>query len=695
MVQRLFSRLLLLIGRARSATAVGLGVLLSMFGSFGWSQEVELLQLEQEAFQSAVSKVAASVVQIETFGGQQQAGGELVAEGPTTGTILASDGWIVSSIFSFREQPASILVTLPDGRRTPARIVARDFSRDLTLLKVDAENLPVPEFTDKSQLQVGQWTLALGKTYDKESVSQSVGIISALGRAYDKAVQTDAKVSPVNYGGPLVDLSGRVIGILSPLSPGAFLGGDSTEIYDSGIGFAVPVQDIVQRLPKMQAGEDIHSGKLGIVPTDQNELAGPVILSGAVPGSPAAKAGVRAGDRLTKAAGQPVQLLTHLRHALGPADAGEVFSFTVDRKGQTLSFACTLTEKIPVYRRRYLGLRLRTDELADESSRLVITAVEPKSPAAQAGLKVGQQILRCEEHDNPTKEQLRQKIAVAELDQPLTFVVSPAEPNADAKAGSGDEAARDNAANQDADSITVEVLASTWPAQLPENLPQPLAETPVGDASEQPAEAGKEANSRIIELPLGDFPNKAYAVVPGQLGTRPLGLMIVFPEPGELDSAKTLEYWGEFCRQYGWIVAVVNSGNPRGWSREETELASRILGRLENAYLIDEQRTVLCGIGVGGRMALVSAVAQPERVAGVITLGTQLRSVPIQQANMPLQSLDFLLLGDNESMTALAKLLTEAGYAANAVKAETAEANNWDASLKQTMQLWLEGLGRY
>ncbi|MEZ6080949.1 MAG: trypsin-like peptidase domain-containing protein, partial [Pirellulaceae bacterium] len=143
------------------------------------AQSPTLVGAEEAAFQAAVEQVAASVVQIETFGGLERADEELVADGPTTGTIVAADGWIVSTLYSFRQQPASILVTLPDGSRAAARIVARDYSREVALLKVDSdEPLPVARFAPKSDVQVGQWTVALGKTYDKQSVSQSVGIVS-------------------------------------------------------------------------------------------------------------------------------------------------------------------------------------------------------------------------------------------------------------------------------------------------------------------------------------------------------------------------------------------------------------------------------------------------------------------------------------------------------------------------------------
>ncbi len=157
----------------------------------------KLLADEQAAFRAAAGAAAPAVVQIETFGGLERVGREIISEGPTTGTIVHKDGWVISSLYSFRQQPSSILIVLPDGSRAAARIVARDHSRELVLLKVDTKS-ELPEATPcpPNEVSVGQWVIGLGKTFERDAVSQSVGIVSALDRAYGKAVQTDAKVSP-------------------------------------------------------------------------------------------------------------------------------------------------------------------------------------------------------------------------------------------------------------------------------------------------------------------------------------------------------------------------------------------------------------------------------------------------------------------------------------------------------------------
>src|SRR5581483_2693570 len=133
----------------------------------------------------------------------------------------------------------------------------------------------------KKEFKVGQWALAVGRTWSAGAdgpPSVSVGIVSALDRIWGKAVQTDAKVSPTNYGGPLVDLQGRVIGVLVPASPRAEGETAGLEWYDSGIGFAIPLEDVLAALPRLKQGKDLKRGLLGVTMKSQNmHGAAPVV----------------------------------------------------------------------------------------------------------------------------------------------------------------------------------------------------------------------------------------------------------------------------------------------------------------------------------------------------------------------------------------------------------------------------------
>src|SRR5262249_11704508 len=141
------------------------------------------------------------------------------------GLVVSEDGYIISSAFNFANKPTSIFIAVPGQKeRFVAKVVATDHTRMLTLLKIDAKGLPLQTATPKSEIRVGQTALAVGRTLavDTETPpSVSVGIVSAIERIWGKCIQSDAKISPTNYGGPLLDIQGRVIGVLVPASPRA------------------------------------------------------------------------------------------------------------------------------------------------------------------------------------------------------------------------------------------------------------------------------------------------------------------------------------------------------------------------------------------------------------------------------------------------------------------------------------------
>src|SRR5262249_24577398 len=152
----------------------------------------------EKAIKAAMHKAAPSIVAIETSGGS-----DIIATGPrgpqvrkgagpTTGVIVGADGYIISSAFNFANKPSSIFIAVPGHKeRYVARTVATDQTRMLTLLKIDANNLPIPPATPKKEILVGQTALALGRTLDTNmehlpSVSQ--GIVSAVNRIWGKAI---------------------------------------------------------------------------------------------------------------------------------------------------------------------------------------------------------------------------------------------------------------------------------------------------------------------------------------------------------------------------------------------------------------------------------------------------------------------------------------------------------------------------
>jgi len=334
--------------------------------------DYELLRASQERFRAVATKLRPSLVRIETVGGTQPAApqppekpqptdpdeegppppprsqnpfrdapgsGFVVADGPTTGLVYSADGYIVTSSFNFAREPALITVTLSDGRRVAADLIARDQVRKIALLKVDASGLTPPQRRRAEEVRVGQSAVALGLGFGGNDPSLTVGIISALNRMRGNAIQTDAKLNPANYGGPLCDLEGRVIGICVPMAQRAGeLAG--VELYDSGVGFAVPKHRVDAIVETLRTRGSVYRGWLGFV-IDPRSPDAAVILNIAEP-SPAHAAGLRPGDKIVRANGQPVLHFGHLVQAIYMIPAGEQVVLEVERGGSAFSAAAKL-----------------------------------------------------------------------------------------------------------------------------------------------------------------------------------------------------------------------------------------------------------------------------------------------------------------------------------------------------------------
>ncbi len=288
---------------------------------------LETMSLTSRAFRSAVNRVRPSLVTIESFGGVSAIQGRIggirkKGEGNTTGILISQEGHIITSTFNFIQSPPVITVITDDGQRRVAKLLGRDDTRKICLLKIESfDGIQLPETVDESEVRVGQWAISAGVGYGDVNPAISSGIISAKNRIGGRAVQTDANISPANYGGPLLDIEGRLIGVCVPLNPQNQSLGAGVEWYDSGIGFAIPMSSIKQVIERLKNSERIYPAFLG-VRTEPSPDGRGVRVAEVIVGSAAKEAGLGHGDIILKINDSEVNDIQELKKILSRMEAG-------------------------------------------------------------------------------------------------------------------------------------------------------------------------------------------------------------------------------------------------------------------------------------------------------------------------------------------------------------------------------------
>ncbi len=336
-----------------------------------------------------------------------------------SGFIISADGYIVTNNHVVAEAD-EIVVTLAEGDDYPAKVVGKDEKTDLALIKIDPKNgLPVCRLGDSEKARVGDWVLAIGNPFGLGH-TVTAGIISAKGRElgagpYDDFIQTDAAINPGNSGGPLFDTAGNVVGINSAIYTKS--GGNQ------GIGFAIPVnlaKDIISQLKEKGVVTRAWLGVLiqSITPDMQEALdlkaRKGALVADVVENSPAAKAGLKRGDIIVRFSGADVDSQHELPTMVAYLPVGTEVEVEVLRGGKTRVFKVTLEEmtdqaassgsvKGPEELDGDLGLTVQdlTPEIGeklglDSTKGVLISGVEPASPAAEAGLRRGDVILEVD-----------------------------------------------------------------------------------------------------------------------------------------------------------------------------------------------------------------------------------------------------------------------------------------------------------
>ncbi len=345
---------------------------------------------------------------------------EFRAEGGGSGVIVRSDGWVLTNDHVVGGAD-KVTVKLEDGREFDGT-VRRDYRSDLAVVKINASNLPAAQFADSDRVRVGQWALAFGAPLALDD-TMTLGIISAKkrqqaiaegseGRFYPALLQTDASINPGNSGGPLVDATGRVIGInVAIKSP---TGGNV------GIGFAIPSNTARQVMEALITKGKVVRGFLGVVPTAltpaQREKygvkAGGALVETVSEGTPAAKAGLQPEDVIVKVNGRDVEDDVDFRSVVASAAPGETIELVVRRGGKDVRVSAKLeaapeigvaqgTEpdsvggKLGIKVERVTRESAQKYNLGEITRGVVVVQVEAGSPADGAGVQPGDVILRA------------------------------------------------------------------------------------------------------------------------------------------------------------------------------------------------------------------------------------------------------------------------------------------------------------
>lgn len=595
------------------------GLLLDPLSSSVFGQSSELAIQEERAFKQAVALVEPSVVRIQTVGGLDRVGQILTNTGPTTGVVVSEDGYILSSAFNFVAKPASILVEFPDGRRLPAREIATDRSRMLTLLKIDAENLTPAVAADADSVKVGQWAIAVGRTYSPEAPSMSVGIVSALQRIWGKALQTDAKVSPVNYGGPLIDLEGRVLGILVPLSVQQVEVTAGVEWYDSGIGFAIPMSDAYEIVERLKKGEDLKPGLMGVSIGRDDLTEGDLVLQMVRPDSPAYRAGMRPKDILVSVNGQPLRRVGHLKYALGTSYAGDTIEVEFKRKDELFQKELTLVDQLIPYEAGFLGILPARPASKDETAGVEIRYLHKEGPAEKADLKLHDRIVKFQGEDVTDAKSLWTLISRERPGNKVVVVY---------RRGDKEQ--------------PVEIELGTTPDDVPFELTDSFIPPP-----EDKNAVAKTSPTGRIDVAMEAHNHNYWVYVPEDYNPEYAYGLVVWVHPGgETMEAEMARNWQTFCETRGLILIGPRAEKVSGWNLNEAEFIKDAVADVSGRYNIDPARVVMHSYGNNGAFAYHLAFKYREVFRGLAVIGAGLRQPPPE--NDPEFRLQILLVCGTE-----------------------------------------------
>jgi serine protease Do len=306
--------------------------------------------------------------------------------GVGSGFILSADGFVMTNAHVV-EGADEVLVTLADKREFKAKIIGADKRTDVAVVKIEATGLPSVKIGDANRMRVGEWVMAIGTPFGLEN-TVTAGIVSAKQRDtgdYLPLIQTDVAINPGNSGGPLINMRGEVVGINSQIysRSGGF----------QGISFAIPIDEAIRVSDQLRASGRVTRGRIGVqIDQVSKEVAESIglgrpqgaLVRGVEAGAPAEKAGIEAGDIITKFDGKAIEKSSDLPRLVGIVKPGTRATVTVFRRGATKDLSVTVAEVEP------------------EKPIQRVTAAQPKPPLAGPAQALG--LLVSELTDEQKKE---------------------------------------------------------------------------------------------------------------------------------------------------------------------------------------------------------------------------------------------------------------------------------------------------
>jgi serine protease Do len=370
-----------------------------------------------------------------------QAPEEAQPRGVGSGFILSADGFIMTNAHVV-EGADEVMVTLTDKREFKARIVGADKRTDVAVVKIQATGLPAVKVGDVSRLKVGEWVMAIGSPFGLEN-TVTAGIVSAKQRdtgEYLPFIQTDVAINPGNSGGPLINMRGEVVGINSQIysRSGGFM----------GISFAIPMDEAIRVSDQLRSHGRVTRSRIGVqIAPVTKEVAESIglgkaqgaLVRGVEEGAPADKAGIEAGDIITKFDGKTIEKMSDLPRWVGNTKPGTRAPVTVFRRGASKELSITVAEiesdkaessgtekKAAPTKASSLGLVVsdltvaQKKELRVRGGVVVDTATDA---AARAGIQEGDLILAVANMEVATVKEFETVVARLDKSRPVSLLI--------------------------------------------------------------------------------------------------------------------------------------------------------------------------------------------------------------------------------------------------------------------------------